>query len=140
MKSVVSSLDVGNANNKSDIDSRWLPIAATLVIVDPNQPEPLMKLPLSTEQDSLQYHTSVLIDSVALLHFASRDFLTRNYLLGKCNHGPKISARIANEPRISSSTIFLPTSVRLVRESSLVSTLRFYHISNVWILSLVSQQ
>jgi hypothetical protein len=48
-----------------------------------------MKSTISIELVSMQYHTSVLIDS-ATLNFASRDFLTRNDLLGKCNRGPKI--------------------------------------------------
>jgi hypothetical protein len=54
MKSVASTLDVGNTNSKYDIASHWLPIAATLTIKDPNQPEPLMKLPISIEQDFMQ--------------------------------------------------------------------------------------
>jgi hypothetical protein len=62
MKSVASTLNVGNANRKSDIASHWLSIAATLTIMDPTQPEHLMQLPISIEQDSMQYHTSVLID------------------------------------------------------------------------------
>jgi hypothetical protein len=38
VKSMVSSLNVSNANIKSDIVSHWLPIAASLTIMDPNQP------------------------------------------------------------------------------------------------------
>ncbi len=49
-------------NNKSEIASHWLPTAVALTIMDPNQPEPLMKLPISIYQDSLQFHTNVLID------------------------------------------------------------------------------
>ncbi len=53
VKSVVSSLNVGNANRKSDIGSHWLPTDTTLTIMDSNQPEPLMELPISIERDSL---------------------------------------------------------------------------------------
>ena len=63
VKSMVSSLVVGNANNKSKITSHWLPIAATLTITDPNQLDPPIKLPIYIAHDSLQYHTSVLINS-----------------------------------------------------------------------------
>ncbi len=72
VKSVVSSLDIGITKSKSDIDSHWLATTASLTITDPNQPEPLMKLPISIEQDSLQYHTSVLIDSATTLNFANQ--------------------------------------------------------------------
>ena len=90
-------------NNKFNIASQWLPTVAALTIMDPNQPEPLMKLPISIEQDSLQFQTNVLIDSTTSLNFASRDFLTRNNLLGKCIRGSKIAVRIANEQRISTN-------------------------------------
>ncbi len=44
VKSVALSLTVDNANSKSEIASHWLPKAAPLTIMDPNKPEPLMKL------------------------------------------------------------------------------------------------
>jgi len=53
VKSVASTLNVGNANSKSGIASHLLSTSATLTIMDPNQPEPLIKLPISIEQDSL---------------------------------------------------------------------------------------
>ena len=49
VKSAVSSLKIGNAKSKSDIASHWLPIDATLTIMDPNQPEPVMKSKNSIE-------------------------------------------------------------------------------------------
>jgi hypothetical protein len=81
--------------------------------MDPNQPEPLMKLPISIEQDSLQFHTNVLMDSASSLNFASQDFLTRNNFLGKCIRGPKIVVRIANEQRISTNKTFSPIRVSI---------------------------
>jgi hypothetical protein len=48
--------------SKYDIASQWLPTSTVLTIMDPNKPEPLMKLAISIEQDSLQLHTNVLID------------------------------------------------------------------------------
>ena len=59
VKSMVSSLEVSNDNNKSDIVFQWLLTAATLTIMDPNQPKPLIKLPIYIEHDLLQYHISV---------------------------------------------------------------------------------
>jgi hypothetical protein len=82
VKSVDLSLTMDETNSKSEIAFQWLPTAAALTIMDPNQPEPLMKLPISIEQNSLQFHTNVLIDSVATLNFVSQDFLTRNNILG----------------------------------------------------------
>ncbi len=113
VKSVSSSLNISTTNSKSDIASHWLLTASALTIMDPNQPEPLTKLPVSIEQDSLQVHTSVLIDSARTLNFVSEDFLTRHNLLGKCIRGSKISVRIANEQRISTSKTFSPTNVSI---------------------------
>ena len=78
VKSVVPSFNVDNANSKSDIASHILPTAATLTIIDPNQREPPIKLPICIEQDSMQCRTSVLIDSASTLNFLSRELLTRN--------------------------------------------------------------
>jgi hypothetical protein len=71
MKSVDLPLNISQTISKSEIASRWLPIASVLTIMDPNQPEPLMKLPISIEHDSLQFHTNVLIDSATTLNFAT---------------------------------------------------------------------
>jgi hypothetical protein len=132
VKSVDLSSDIDNINSKFDIVAHyWLPTVATLTIVDPNQLEPLTKLPIFLEQDYMQYHTSVLIDSAATLNFLSQDFLTRNTLLGKCIRGPKIVVRIANEQRISTAISFSPADFSLGQKISLVSTLQFYHILNV---------
>ncbi len=95
---------------------KWLPTATSSTIMDPNQPKPLMKLPISIEQDSMQYHTSVLIDSTTTLNFVSRDLLTRNSLLGKCIREPKIAIRIANEQRISRLKHFHLPMFRWVRK------------------------
>ena len=47
MKSVVSRCDIDNTNSNIDIGAHWLPKAVALTIMDPNQPESLMKLPFS---------------------------------------------------------------------------------------------
>ena len=59
---VDSTLNINKTIRKSEIASHWLPTAVALTIMDPNQLEPLMKLRISIEQDSLQVHTNVLID------------------------------------------------------------------------------
>jgi hypothetical protein len=60
--SVSSPIDITNTTNQSDIASHWLPSADVLNIMDPNKLEPLMKLPISIEYDSLRHDTNVLID------------------------------------------------------------------------------
>jgi len=90
--------------------------------MDPNQPEPLMKLPISSVHDFLQYHTSVLIDSRTALNFVSQKFSTRCDLWGKCTRGPKIVARNANEQRISTSKTFSPTNVSFGQKNILSFT------------------
>jgi hypothetical protein len=74
LQSVSSPIDVTNSTNQSDIASHWLPSAIVLTIVDSNEPEPLMELPISIEYDSSHYDTNVLIDSTATLIFVSREF------------------------------------------------------------------
>ncbi len=74
VQSVGSPVEVTNSTNQSDIASHWLPSAAVLTIMDPNEPEPLMKFPISTEYGSLRYDTNVLIDSATTLNFVSQDF------------------------------------------------------------------
>jgi len=86
--------------------------------MDPNEPEPLMKLPISIEHDSLQYDTSVLIDSAPTLNFVSQEFLIRNGLVGKCVRGPKIAFRTANEQHISTNKFFSPTSLFIQQRNS----------------------
>ncbi len=83
VKSVTLSSNVGDTISKSNVTSHWLPIAAPLTIMDPNQPEHVMKLPFSIEH-----------------------FLTRNNLLRKCPRGTKVAVRIANEQRISTNKKF----------------------------------
>ncbi len=77
----------------------------------PNQPDSLMKLPISIEENSLQFHTNVLIDCI--LNFVSQDFLTRNNLLGKFIRGSKIAVRIANEQRICTNKTCSPIHVSI---------------------------
>jgi len=113
VKSVAPICEIDNTNSKSDIVAHWLPTAAVLTIMDPNQLEPLMEISISIEQDSMQYHTTVLIDWTATLNFASQNFLTRNNLLGRCIRGPKIVVRIGNDQRISTSKTFSPTHVSI---------------------------
>jgi len=76
VNSVNSSLIMNTTNSKYNMASLWLPTTVALTIMDPNQLEPLMKLPISVEHDSLQFHTSVLIESATTLKSASEDFLT----------------------------------------------------------------
>jgi hypothetical protein len=105
---VSSPIDVTNSTNQPNIASHWLPSAAVLTIMDPNELEPLMKLPI--EYDLLRYDTNVLIDSATTLNFMSREFLIRNGLVEKCVRGPKIAVRIANEQCISTNKSLSSTS------------------------------
>ncbi len=53
VQSVSSPVEVTNSTNQPYIASHWLPSAAVLTIMDPNEPEPLMKLPISIEYGSV---------------------------------------------------------------------------------------
>ena len=65
--------------------------------MDPNEPKPVIKLPISIEYDSFRHDTSMLTDSTtATLHFVSQDFWVQNGLMGNCARGPKTATRIAN--------------------------------------------
>ncbi len=59
--SVTFTKNVDKSSTTPDIVAHWLPTATTLTIMDPNQPSLLMKLPISIEQDSIQFHTTVLV-------------------------------------------------------------------------------
>ena len=75
MQSVSSPIDItANSTNQSDIASHWFISASVLTIMDPNEPEPLMKLWISIEYDSSRYDTNVLIDSAATLNCVSQGF------------------------------------------------------------------
>jgi hypothetical protein len=80
VKSVDLTLTMDETNNKSNIAFKWLPTTAALTIMDPNQPRPLIKLPISIEQESLQFRTNVLIDTEATLNFCEPGiFDTKQY-------------------------------------------------------------
>jgi hypothetical protein len=87
-----------------------------------------MKLPISIEHDSLQFHTSVLIDSATTLNFVSEDFLTRNNLLGKCSRGKKMLVESLMSRGFPRAKHFNLPMFRLVRKSSLDSNLQSYHM------------
>ena len=72
--SVTVTKDIAKSFTTSDIAAHWLPTSTALTIMDPNQPSPLMKLTISIEQDSIQFHTTVLVDSAATLNFVSPNF------------------------------------------------------------------
>ncbi len=75
--------------------------------MDPNEPEPLMRLPISVEYGSLRYDTSVLIDSASTLNFASQEFLTRNGVVGEC-----VRLSVGTKSRFESqmNSVFLRTN------------------------------
>jgi hypothetical protein len=74
VQSVNSRIDIPNSTNQFDIASHWLPSVVVLTIMDPNEPEPLMKYPISIEYDSLRNDTNVLNNSTITLNFASQEF------------------------------------------------------------------
>ena len=88
-----------------------LQTTTTYTIMDSNPSEPLMELPISIEQDSLRYDTSVLINSYTILNFVGRYFLNRNDLVGKCTCGSKTDDRIPNEQRIFTADEHFPTMI-----------------------------
>jgi hypothetical protein len=83
VKSVDLALNMNEANSKFDIASQWFATVAALTIMDPHQPKPLMKLPVSIEPDSLQFHTNVLIASATTLNFVSQDFFDTKQSFGE---------------------------------------------------------
>jgi len=59
VQSVSSPIHITSSTNQSYIALHWLPSAAVLTIMDPNEPEPLIKLPISIEYDS--YYVMILV-------------------------------------------------------------------------------
>ena len=48
-----SSMDMDTTTAQTEMAGHLLPTAATLTIMDSNQPEPLMKIPISIRKNSL---------------------------------------------------------------------------------------
>ncbi len=48
---MVSLIDIENITTQTEMAYHWLPTAVSLAIMDPNQPEPHMKLTISIRQD-----------------------------------------------------------------------------------------
>jgi hypothetical protein len=131
---IVLLLDVGNANSKSEMFFHWLPIATTLTIMDPNQPEPVIKLTISIRQESSQYPVIVLIDSTTTLILGVK---TSRHEIISWGNVPVVKKslfelKITSKgfPRVKYSH---PQTFRLVKHYD-------YHILNVQILSLVYRQ
>jgi hypothetical protein len=118
----ISSVDISTATEQFYIASRWLPTVATSTKMDLGQSEPLMKLPISLEQDSLRYDSSVLIDSIAPLCCASQKSLNRNGLVGEYTRGPKIVVHHVNGQR---RTIPFSPTILFVSQKSFLD-LRFH--------------
>ena len=75
-------LDISITTNYFNIASHWLPIATSLNLMIPNQPdETHIKLPIYIELDSLRYESSMLAYSFATLYFASQEFSDRRGLI-----------------------------------------------------------
>jgi len=59
---VISLVDISIVFEQPHYVLRWLPTVTTSTKMDPSQPEFLLKLSISIEQDSLRYDTCVLIE------------------------------------------------------------------------------
>ena len=84
--------------------AQWLPTASACVIMDPNEPEPLMRVETRFEDIDV----SALIDSAATLNFVSKEFVDAHGLQKNCKQVPKMTVRVANSQRISTTKIITP--------------------------------
>ena len=94
-------------NIARDAANKYLPTAAAYVIMDPDHPEPLMRVPITIND----HHTDALIDNAATLNFVSKSFIEKHELLQCCTKAPKVAVRVANSQRVSSWKLFIPKSL-----------------------------
>ena len=118
-----NEVTVEENNAFSEAADRWLPKAAAYVIMDPDQPEPLMRLPISFDGCD----TDALVDNAATLNFVSGDFVDRHNL--KWRTAPKVAVRVANAQRIASTRIVVPEN--LVINGVNYSGIQFRVLSNL---------
>ena len=118
-----NEVTVEENNAFSEAADRWLPKAAAYVIMDPDQPEPLMRLPISFDGCD----TDALVDNAATLNFVSGEFVDRHNL--KWKTAPKVAVRVANAQRIASTRIVVPEN--LVINGVNYSGIQFRVLSNL---------
>ena len=83
------------------------PTASCSAILDPDQPEPLMKLPIvvnNTEMDAL-------LDTAATMSFVSENFVKTHSLTSR--RAEKLAVRVANGSRINSTRVVHLDAVRI---------------------------
>ena len=107
--SAAESDKVADSDKVVDAAAEWLPTAAAYVIMDPNHPEPLMRLPI----DLNGVHVDALVDNAATLNFISKEFVEKNDMLKHCKAAPKVAVRVANSQRLSSSKILIPEILKI---------------------------
>ena len=107
----------------SEAADRWLPKAAAYTIMDPDKPEPLMRLPISFAGCD----TDALVDNAATLNFVSGEFVDRHDI--KWRTAPKIAVRVANAQRIASTRTVVPDT--LVINGINYSGIQFRVLSNL---------
>ena len=116
-----------------DAANKYLPAAAEYVIMNPDHPEPLMRVPVKINDQE----TDALIDNAATLNFVSKSFIDENKFHEFCAKAPKVAVRVANSQRVASWKVFdVPKS--LIINGTDYSGIQFRvlpHLKNVLILS-----
>jgi len=92
--------------------------------MDPSQSEPRMELPISIQEDSLQYDTNVCVNWLnSTYEFCGSKIFKPKGLVGKCIHGPKIIVYNVHGHR--DTQCFLLTTVSLTMLSLSQKTFLF---------------
>ena len=94
-----SALETANENISTTI---------ALVIMNPYEAETLMRFNAFVSYNDLSSKADTLIDTAASLNFVSKDFFVTNGFYKHCETVPKLSIRLANEQRISTTHVFCP--------------------------------
>ena len=87
--------------------NKYLPAAAAYVIMNPDHPEPLMRVPVKINDQE----TDALIDNAATLNFVSKSFIDEHKFHEFCAKAPKVAVRVANSQRVASWKVFVPKSL-----------------------------
>ena len=90
-----------------DAANKYLPAAAAYVIMNPDHPELLMRVPVKINDQE----TDALIDNAATLNFVSKSFIDEHEFHEFCAKAPKVAVRVANSQRVASWKVFIPKSL-----------------------------
>ena len=105
-----------------------------MTIMDPYEAESLMRFIASVSYNGLPSKSNTLMDSAASLNFATKEYFMANGFQKDFKSTPKLSFRVVNEHRISTTKVIGPSVLSLMDMNSLAYNSESLLTSKVQIL------